>query len=104
MNSPFVKRIAAELEEIKASGLFKSERIITSAQVDLDRVEAVPLQREVLLELARQAHERAGDVDAADLFGRRAPERRLRQRARQCQAEFQEEGGARPGPLQVFSE
>jgi len=32
MNSPFVKRIAAELEEIKASGLFKSERIITSAQ------------------------------------------------------------------------
>lgn len=32
MNSSFVKRIAAELEEIKASGLFKSERIITSAQ------------------------------------------------------------------------
>jgi glycine C-acetyltransferase len=32
MNPSFVKRIAAELEEIKASGLFKSERIITSAQ------------------------------------------------------------------------
>ena len=32
MNSSFVKRIAAELEEIKASGLFKSERIIASAQ------------------------------------------------------------------------
>jgi glycine C-acetyltransferase len=32
MNSSFVKRIAAELEEIKASGLFKTERIITSAQ------------------------------------------------------------------------
>jgi len=32
MNSSFVTRIAAELEEIKASGLFKSERIITSAQ------------------------------------------------------------------------
>jgi len=32
MNSSFVKRIAAELEEIKTSGLFKSERIITSAQ------------------------------------------------------------------------
>src|ERR1700743_1959650 len=32
MNAHFVTRIAAELEEIKASGLFKSERIITSAQ------------------------------------------------------------------------
>jgi len=32
MNPSFVKRIAAELEEIKISGLFKSERIITSAQ------------------------------------------------------------------------
>ena len=32
MNSSFVTRIAAELEEIKASGLFKSERIISSAQ------------------------------------------------------------------------
>src|SRR5580698_7588488 len=32
MNSSFVNRIAAELEEIKASGLFKSERIISSAQ------------------------------------------------------------------------
>jgi glycine C-acetyltransferase len=32
MNASFVKRIAAELEEIKASGLFKSERIIASAQ------------------------------------------------------------------------
>src|ERR1700743_975668 len=32
MNSSFVKRIAAELEEIQASGLFKSERIISSAQ------------------------------------------------------------------------
>jgi glycine C-acetyltransferase len=32
MNSSFVKRIAAELEEIKTSGLFKTERIISSAQ------------------------------------------------------------------------
>jgi glycine C-acetyltransferase len=32
MNADFVTRIAAELEEIKASGLFKSERIIFSAQ------------------------------------------------------------------------
>ncbi|HXB91127.1 MAG TPA: glycine C-acetyltransferase [Puia sp.] len=32
MNSPFVTRIAAELEEIKSSGLFKTERIIASAQ------------------------------------------------------------------------
>lgn len=32
MNPSFVKRIAAELEEIKTSGLFKTERIITSAQ------------------------------------------------------------------------
>jgi glycine C-acetyltransferase len=32
MNATFAKRIAAELEEIKASGLFKSERIISSAQ------------------------------------------------------------------------
>src|ERR1700709_1938920 len=32
MNADFVTRIAAELEEIKASGLFKSERIISSAQ------------------------------------------------------------------------
>src|SRR5579863_4545870 len=32
MNSSFVKRIATELEEIKASGLFKTERIITSPQ------------------------------------------------------------------------
>jgi glycine C-acetyltransferase len=32
MNDQFVTRIAAELEEIKASGLFKSERIISSAQ------------------------------------------------------------------------
>jgi glycine C-acetyltransferase len=32
MNASFVKRIAAELEEIKASGLFKKERIIASAQ------------------------------------------------------------------------
>ena len=32
MNPTFVKRIAAELEEIRTSGLFKSERIITSAQ------------------------------------------------------------------------
>ena len=32
MNTSFVHRIAAELEEIKSSGLFKSERIITSAQ------------------------------------------------------------------------
>src|SRR5258707_9619612 len=32
MNASFVHRIAAELEEIKSSGLFKSERIISSAQ------------------------------------------------------------------------
>ena len=32
MNSSFVKRIAAELEEIKTSGLFKTERIIASPQ------------------------------------------------------------------------
>jgi glycine C-acetyltransferase len=32
MNASFVERIAAELEEIKASGLFKTERIIASAQ------------------------------------------------------------------------
>ncbi len=32
MNQVFAERIAAELEEIKASGLFKSERIITSEQ------------------------------------------------------------------------
>lgn len=32
MNSSFVKRIAAELDEIKASGLFKTERIIASPQ------------------------------------------------------------------------
>jgi glycine C-acetyltransferase len=32
MNASFVKRIAAGLEEIKAAGLFKTERIIASAQ------------------------------------------------------------------------
>jgi len=32
MNASFLKRIAVELEEIRTSGLFKSERIITSAQ------------------------------------------------------------------------
>jgi glycine C-acetyltransferase len=32
MNQPFVHRIAAELEEIRLAGLFKSERIITSEQ------------------------------------------------------------------------
>ena len=32
MNDSFVKRIAGELNEIKASGLFKTERVITSAQ------------------------------------------------------------------------
>jgi glycine C-acetyltransferase len=32
MNDSFTKRITAELEEIKASGLFKTERIIASAQ------------------------------------------------------------------------
>jgi glycine C-acetyltransferase len=32
MNASFVKRIAAEVEEIKASGLFKTERIIASPQ------------------------------------------------------------------------
>ncbi len=44
-------------------------------------------------------------ASAAPLLARRAGGRQgLWQRARQCQAEFQEEGGARPGPLQVFSE
>jgi glycine C-acetyltransferase len=32
MNASFAKRIAVELEEIKAAGLFKTERIIASAQ------------------------------------------------------------------------
>src|SRR5260370_35450613 len=32
MNMAFVERIGAELEEIKAAGLFKTERIISSAQ------------------------------------------------------------------------
>jgi glycine C-acetyltransferase len=32
MNTSFVKRIAVELDEIRANGLFKTERIITSAQ------------------------------------------------------------------------
>ncbi|HUB61553.1 MAG TPA: glycine C-acetyltransferase [Puia sp.] len=32
MNESFVKRIAAELDDIRASGLFKTERIITSEQ------------------------------------------------------------------------
>src|ERR1700761_3479879 len=32
MNASFAKRISAELEEIKTSGLFKTERIIESAQ------------------------------------------------------------------------
>src|SRR3984957_12370270 len=32
MNASFVDRIAAELEEIKAAGLFKTERIIASPQ------------------------------------------------------------------------
>lgn len=32
MNASFVNRIAAELEDIRTSGLFKSERIISSAQ------------------------------------------------------------------------
>src|SRR6195952_4446126 len=32
MNTSFVQRIASELEEIKTAGLFKSERIISSAQ------------------------------------------------------------------------
>ncbi len=32
MNQPFVQRIAAELEDIKTAGLFKTERIIASAQ------------------------------------------------------------------------
>lgn len=32
MNENFVQRIATELEEIKAAGLFKSERVITSEQ------------------------------------------------------------------------
>jgi glycine C-acetyltransferase len=32
MNASFVKRLAAELEEIRALGLFKTERIIASAQ------------------------------------------------------------------------
>jgi glycine C-acetyltransferase len=32
MNQPFVERIAAELKEIEAAGLFKAERVITSDQ------------------------------------------------------------------------
>src|SRR3984957_18856441 len=32
MNTSFTQRIAAELDEIKAAGLFKTERIISSAQ------------------------------------------------------------------------
>lgn len=32
MNQPFVERIAAELKEIEAAGLFKEERVITSDQ------------------------------------------------------------------------
>ena len=32
MNENLVKRVATELEEIKASGLFKTERIIESPQ------------------------------------------------------------------------
>ena len=32
MNENLVKRVATELEEIKASGLFKNERIIESPQ------------------------------------------------------------------------
>ena len=32
MNAAFTQRIATELEEIKASGLFKTERIIAGAQ------------------------------------------------------------------------
>jgi len=32
MNHKFVERISAELDEIRTAGLYKSERIITSAQ------------------------------------------------------------------------
>jgi glycine C-acetyltransferase len=32
MNEKFVKRIAAELEEIREAGLYKTERIITTPQ------------------------------------------------------------------------
>ena len=32
MNNSFAQRIAAELDEIKAAGLFKTERIIASPQ------------------------------------------------------------------------
>ena len=32
MNEKFVNRIAAEIKEIEAAGLFKQERIITSEQ------------------------------------------------------------------------
>ena len=32
MNEKFVQRIAKEVEEIKASGLYKTERIIASPQ------------------------------------------------------------------------
>ena len=49
-------------------------------QVDLDRVQAVALQGEVLLELARERHQRAGDVHAADLLRQRRAERRSRAR------------------------
>src|SRR3954465_4811076 len=32
MNQPFVERISTELDEIRSAGLYKSERVITSAQ------------------------------------------------------------------------
>ena len=32
MNTNFVSRVAAEVEEIKVAGLYKNERIITSEQ------------------------------------------------------------------------
>src|SRR5205814_8158766 len=44
-------------------------------QVDLDGVQAGLLQREVVLELAGQAHQRPRDVDAANLLRGRPPER-----------------------------
>ena len=32
MNESFITRVGAELEEIKAAGLYKTERVITSDQ------------------------------------------------------------------------
>ena len=48
--------------------------------VDLDRVQAVAPERQELLELAREAHQRPGDVDAPDLLRQRRMEGARRRR------------------------